>query len=252
MLVLKDRDGHPIRDGRDWTRPKKASQWKPGRSAMALAQAWFPGPGPVCPREVRELLASRPETAGVALTEGWPEYVTPLPERGEGRNHDLLLVGENAGRAVVVSVEAKVDEPFGDRIGDYWRSARQSRTPTRAPERIQALLRLVFGPDARPDAEPWAPLRYQLLTMIAGTAIEAKRREAPEAIALIHEFRTTSASPEKLETNSRDFDAFMSVLLAPGNVRVTPGQLHGPVVLKGEPHLPHPITLYVGKAISQG
>ena len=94
------------------------------------------------------------------MAEGWPEHVTRLPERGEGRNHDLLLVGYRDGRRVVVSVEAKVDEPFGKKIGDYWQSARKPKNPTLVPERIEALVSMVFGFNARPEVEPWSSLRY--------------------------------------------------------------------------------------------
>ena len=133
-LSLEGHDGLPIADGRSWTRPKEEYHWRAGRSAMELARAWFTSPVPICPPEVKSLWESHPVTAGVALTEGW-EYVTPLPERGEGRNHDLLLVGCRDGCGVVVSVEAKVDERFGDRIGAYWHRARESKYRTRAPER---------------------------------------------------------------------------------------------------------------------
>lgn len=251
MLVLKDRKGRPILDWNDWTPPKKPSvQWKPGRSAMALAQAWFSGPSPTCPPVLNQILLGRPETAGIELTEGWPEYVTPLPERGEGRNHDLLLLGHNAADRVVISIEAKVDEPFGAEIGYYWYHANQSQAPTRAPERMQALLAMVFGSVALPDAEPWSGLRYQLLTMIAGAAIEAARRRADTAVCVVHEFRTALWSANLGEFNDRDFDNFMSVLLSQRNFRVVPGCLYGPVVLAAGPHLPQPITLFVGKVAS--
>ena len=155
---LKGRDGQPILDWRNWTRPKGKNQWKAGRSAMELARSWFTSPVPVVPPEVESLLGSNPSTANVAMAEGWPEYVTALPERGEGRNHDLLLVGYRDRLRIVVSVEAKVDESFGEKIGDYWRRARKSKKPTRVPQRIEALVPMIFGSDARPDVEPWSLL----------------------------------------------------------------------------------------------
>jgi hypothetical protein len=51
----------------------------------------------------------------------------------------LLAAGSDS--RVIISVEAKVDEPFGDeKIGSYWRNAQKSADPTRVPERIEALL----------------------------------------------------------------------------------------------------------------
>lgn len=169
---LKGTDGQPIVDWRSWTRPKSKHYWSAGRSAMELARSWFTSPVPIIPSEVKSPLGSNPLTAGVEMTEGWPEYVTGLPERGEGRHHDLLLIGYRDGRGFDVSVEAKVDEPFGKRIGDHWHSARTSKKRTRVPERIETLGSMVFGSAARPEAEPWSLLRYQLLTAVAGTVTD--------------------------------------------------------------------------------
>jgi hypothetical protein len=249
MLVLKDRQNQPVQGVDNWTRPKKPElQWKDGRSAKELAKAWFATP--VCPPAVSDLLASRPETAGITLTEGWPEYTTPLPERGEGRNHDLLLLGRRHNEQVVVAIEAKVDEPFGPNIGEYWTAAQQSGKPTRVPQRIEALLGMVFGPNARPDQAPWKDLRYQLLTMVAGTALEADRQKASTAVAIIHEFHTELASPDRLAANGADLNAFMSVLLSQPGFRVVPGQLYGPVRLHVGRSEGQAVSLFIGKAIS--
>lgn len=248
-LSLKDHDGHSIADWRSWTRPKAEYHWRAGRSAMELARAWFTSPVPICPPEVESLLESHPVTAGVALTEGWPEYVTPLPERGEGRNHDLLFVGCRDGRGVVVSVEAKVDEPFGERIGDYWHSARKSKKRTRAPERIESLVSMVFGPGTRADAKPWSLLRYQLLTAVAGTAIEAAHRNADTAVLIIHEFITESADIAKVADNAQDLSDFVSGLFSQGANPIQPGRLYGPAVLKADKNLPREVNVFIGKAV---
>ena len=248
-LSMKGPGGRPISDWRSWTRPKAERHWRAGRSAMELARGWFTSPVPVCPPEVRSLLESHPVSVGTVLTEGWPEHVTALPERGEGRNHDLLLVGYREGSSVVVSVEAKVDEQFGERIGDYWHRARKFKKPTRAPERIEALLSLVFGSDARPDTNPWTSLRYQLLTAVAGTAIEAAQREADTAVLIVHEFLTHSANAAKVAENAQDLSDFVSVLLSENAVSVQPGRLYGPTVLLPDKNLDRAVNMYVGKAV---
>jgi len=246
---LKDHDGQPIADWRSWPRPKAERHWRAGRSAMELARAWFTSPVPICPPEVESLLESHPVTAGVALTEGWPEYVTALPERGEGRNHDLLLVGCRDACGVVVSVEAKVDEPFGVEIGKYWHSARKSKKRTRVPERIEALVSMVFGSGARPDAEPWSLLRYQLLTAVAGTAREAAQRKADTAVLVIHEFLTHSANARKVSDNAQDLSDFISVLFSQDNTPIQPGRLYGPSVLAANKDLSRAVNVFIGKAV---
>ena len=105
---------------------------------------------------------------------------------------------------MVISVEAKVDESFGETIGTYWAKGKRSTAPTRAPERIQALLSMAFGVSARPDADPWRRLRYQLLTAVTGTAIEAVRRQAATAVVIVHEFRTDSADLDNVAVYTKN------------------------------------------------
>jgi len=81
---------------------------------MELARSWFHSGSPVCPHELQELLKSHPLTNGCDFLEGQPELVTTLPERGEGRNHDLWLRALCLAGSVTVCVEAKADEAFGD------------------------------------------------------------------------------------------------------------------------------------------
>ena len=248
-FVLTGRHGDQITDWRAWTRPKKDHQWRAGRSAMELARAWFVSPKPVWPREVADLLATHPRATGLTLVEGIPEHVTSLPERGEGRNHDLLLLAHGERGSVVISVEAKVDESFGETIGTYWTKAKRSSAPTRAAERIEALLSMAFGVSARPDTDPWRRLRYQLLTAVTGTAIEAVRRQADAAVVIVHEFRTDSADRDNVALNTEDFQSFVGVLLGLPPDEVVHGRLHGPASLAVSAHLERPVDVFVGKAV---
>jgi hypothetical protein len=249
FVLTGQHGGGEITDWRAWTRPKKDGQWRAGRSAMELARAWFVSPVPVCPREIADLLASHPLGTGLTLVEGIPEHVTSLPMPGEGRNHDLLLLGHGGSGSVVISVEAKVDEPFGETIGTYWNSASHSDKPTRAPQRIETLLAMAFGAEARPDADPWRGLRYQLLTAVTGTAMEAARRQVSTAVVVVHEFRTERINAEKAQANARDFETFVGVLLRLPPSTVVPGRLYGPVVLAQGEHLQRPVDLFIGKAV---
>ena len=248
-FVITDKTCDPITDWRAWTRPKRDYHWRAGRSAMELARAWFVSPVPVCPTEIASLLDSHPGTAGVTLTKGIPEHVTSLPERGEGRNHDLLLLGHVGPGSIVISIEAKVDEPFGETIGAYWRRTTRTARSTRAPQRIEALLTMVFGTAARPDTAPWDGLRYQLLTAVAGTAIEASSRQAAVAAVLIHEFHTEKLNREKADVNARDFQGFVSALVGMPAGKVATGQLYGPATLQKTEHLERPVRVLIGKAV---
>ena len=127
----------------DWERPKLDFHWKPGRSAMELAKSWFREERPSPPSEFTALLVSEPRLQELKLLRGTPELVTALPERGEGRNHDLALVGKTPRESVTICIEAKADEPFGNEtVREYWGGAIRRRNlgeSTRVPERIQTL-----------------------------------------------------------------------------------------------------------------
>jgi hypothetical protein len=243
-MKIHGRTDRDISDWRDWTRPKKTVQWKAGRSAMELARAWFTSPVPVIPPEIEALLASRPETADARLTDGWPELSTKLPERGEGRNHDLVLRGRCASGELLVAVEAKVDESLGPPIGEYSQKSKNTKG-SRAFVRIDALLAMAFGHSANPNRAPWSGLQYQLLTALCGTAIEAGSRNCDVAVLIVHEFRTASAAAEKLAENSEHFADFLRAL---GGPAVSNEALHGPFMVAPSPSSTAAITVFVGKA----
>jgi len=90
-LRLTRPDGSAIRDWREWSPPKQQKHWRAGRSAVELARAWFTTTTPQIPTEFLALLSSSPLLEGLSELTGVPEFVTSLPEQGEGRNHDLVL-----------------------------------------------------------------------------------------------------------------------------------------------------------------
>jgi hypothetical protein len=236
-------DETPITSVDGWTRPKKARQWAPGRSAMELARAWFRTGAIAPPAELLALLRSRPEVSGLSILKGVPELVTPLPERGEGRNHDLWLLAKR-GRTkgdVTICIEAKADEPFGnDTIGEYRAfglKRLKNKEATSVPDRIEKLLALVPGGAVR-----WDLVRYQLLTAICGTALQAKADGSAIAVFAVHEFHTGKTKAEKTAQNAADFGEFLRVLGHPGVVKA--GVLYGPFPVAGIPCL-------VGKVISK-
>jgi hypothetical protein len=227
-MRLYDKKGREISDWRRWSRPKEDYQWKAGRSAMELARAWFTAPQPVLPAEVQSLLESSEQTRGAELMQGWPELVTKLPFPGEGRNHDLVAIGRVGARKLLLSVEGKVDEPLGDRIGTYWRES-HAIPKSNAWKRIDVLLTAAFGADASATAKPWSDLRYQLLTALVGTAIEASNRRCEVAVLCIHEFVTEAAHPARLTKNH---DAVAAFLTALGARVPKPGKLAGPFMVR--------------------
>lgn len=247
MIELKRSDGKLIENWEDWERPKFDYQWKPGRSAMELARSWFREGHLTPPSEFIALLLSEPRLQELQLLRGTPELVTALAERGEGRNHDLALVGQTPRELVTICVEAKADEPFGsETVREHWERATRRRNlgnSTRVPERIQALLGMIDRSGLLPQESPWGSLRYQLLAAICGTALQAKLDSSSLAVFVVHEFHTEATLEDNLRRNQLDFEAFLSVL-SYGAISVESNRLYGPFEVTG-------VDCLVGKVVAK-
>lgn len=133
----------------------------------------------------------------------FPETVTGLPGIGNGRNHDLLMIGED----FVVGIEAKVTEPFGNKTiaGEYKGASENKR------RRIDTLVNDLFRQEVNENV--WL-LRYQLLTGVVGTLYEAKRNVKSKALFLVIVFTDTIEGKEitKTNRNNKDFADFCQQL----------------------------------------
>lgn len=218
MLILTGPDEKPITRWEDWTRPKRDYQWAEGRSAMELAKAWFRNGAVAPPEEFLNLLLSRERFSSLRLIHGKPEFVTQLPMRGEGRNHDLWLQGTAGG-------EDKADEPFGNHTIEEYRSAADSRAttgrPSGVPERIGRLLQMV-------PAGKWDNVMYQLLNAICGTAIQARIDHSSVGAFVVHEFHTSKTKEDNIRRNRASFEKLLRALGLSAK-----GHLLGPVSVAG-------------------
>lgn len=188
-------------------------QWVTGRSAKEAARAWSQLSAP---EDILRAVRQLPGLGRFHASTVVPELVTPLDDFGEGRNHDLIVLGVADGRRVLVGIEAKSDEELGPRIGTYLAKAETANRARRAagkrlsnlPERIRLLTQLVFG--GRPV--DLSEQRYQLLHGIGGTLIEAAARGADVAVFVVHTFRSPVADGQRIERNKNDVDRFATLL----------------------------------------
>ena len=175
--------------------PKKGEkQWVDGRSAKELAK-YILNAMPSVPNEIEKAL-SRIVPANTEFN--WDaEYVTALPGIGEGRNHDAVLFGPD----IVVTIEAKADEPLGNLIEDEIKNASVNKL-----YRITKLLQYIF----KDGAKNYHSLRYQLLTASAGTILEAENKGCKCAVLIVLTFKNNGNVTEaKMNVNHSDIDAFL-------------------------------------------
>lgn len=248
-FTIQNHTGKQIKSVDDWFRfapPKQGSKhWVDGRSAKELAKAWFRTGVAKIPNELQALLDSRAVTQGFVPDLAVAELVTSLDGFGEGRNHDLVIVGHVESGKLLVAVEAKADESFGNLIDDCLAHA---KPPSRVPDRIDHLSRSVFG---RPVDRQLGKLRYQLLHGLAGTLIEASNRHAKQAVFVVHEFITDKVTADKVAQNAADLQNFIQAFPGHENVAISPGILIDGIQIRDGRFVLADIPVLIGKVTTQ-
>lgn len=174
----------------------KGKHWKDGRSAKSLAQ-FMTDKNQV--KKLEDILVElKYGTNGVISCT--PEANTVLPCKGNGRNHDLLMIGED----FVVGIEAKVSEPFGEEISTELIEASDNKK-----NRIDTLANKLFGCKIN-EVKDGLELRYQLLTGVYGTLREAENNKKSKALFLVVVFTDglTSEDENAVNRNNDDFKNF--------------------------------------------
>ena len=169
--------------------------WKDGKSAKELAKYVLLHDG------LRKLL----EDLGISYNGTllcYPEHVTRLPGKGNGRNHDLLIVSENGN--ILIGVEAKTDESLGTYCKDIENPSENKK------HRLMAMKEIVFKNKDFDCQE----LRYQLLTATAGTMLEAERYGSKQVYLVILNFEKKGYiyNTTQMRCNKVDFENFSKAL----------------------------------------
>lgn len=218
----------------------KRCHWKDGRSAKENARAWLDA-APSLQPDVAQILAACRDIGPLRQWLAEPEARITIDSFRGPPNIDLLVVAEDDHGPVVIAIEAKADETFGNELADQYRLARAERVSnprSKAVARIEALLDRFALDIEQPHV---LKLRYQLLTATAAVLAEANRRTSSRAVLIVHEFVTPLTLPEKRARNAADLDRFLATALDHQG-HLAPGDVAGPIFVKGQP------TLYVGKA----
>lgn len=199
----------------EWQRflAKPDLQWRRGYSARTLAHSWEAAAD--IPDEVAEIMRSGfgdPE-----LLFAVPEHKTALPGGQRESQSDILAVVRHEGGLATYTIEGKVDEAFGDLVGDWSKNASSGKA-----ERLAFLCETLGIEDCPPT------IRYQLLHRTASAIVEAKRFGASYAGMIVHSF-----SPERRWL--ADFQSFAALLgggdIAPGEAVVIRNSVEVPLVL---------------------
>jgi len=230
--------------------PKREHQWSPERSAYETARTWLSVQPPALPRQITAALLTNSAFGAVTAWTAEPEARVPFDTlKGEPRNTDLLVHATDEYGDLVLAIEAKADEPFGETVTDAMAAALERRVAnhnSRGVERIVSLVQSLFGERSRGQQEV-ATLRYQLLTATAGALAAATRANASRVVMLVQEFRTAKTTDEKHVENAKDLDAFVHRLSQGSVSSCVPGKIVGPFSIPGAPLFEKVPQLYIGK-----
>jgi hypothetical protein len=158
----------------------RPSHLKEGRSAHAIATRWLAAND--FPPRVRAALsnADDPALRKLELLLAIPEHRTLLPPaRGRASQSDLLVLARGADVLVALTIEGKVDEPFGESVAAWLGS-----NPSPGKSERLAFIVETLGL----EGHDVAPLRYQLLHRTVSAVLEARRFTARHAVMLVHSF----------------------------------------------------------------
>ena len=155
--------------------------YKEGYSAFCLVNGWMADND--IPELVRLTLDTVPALQHAILLEGFLEREVSLGDGARNSQTDLLcLLGINK-QLVVMSVEGKVREPFGNLVAKELETASDFKK-----SRIKRLAQ-VLGL----SLEEAKPLRYQLIHRTAAAIFEAQRFHSQTAIMMVHSYDPADA-----------------------------------------------------------
>ena len=155
-------------------------QWKKGKSACELATLWWKADG--FPKKVKIILENsgiKPFQELVFLI-AFPEYkVQIVPQGRQGSQNDLFVLAKGLEGLIVIMVEGKESEDFGELINNL-------KKPNQ--KRIDFLLETL---NLKQEHVFQAKIRYQLLHRTASALIEAERFNSKTALMLVDSFSPT-------------------------------------------------------------
>lgn len=255
-FALVSRNGEPITTIDEWCdelNEREKAKFVPFYSAYETARAWTE-PNRI-PPDIADLFELDP-LKGFSLERAVVEQRTKFDAYGGPRHHDLLLRARHTGdgRIAVIGIESKVNEDFGATLDGECKAAaargKRGDYKSNFPARLHDLSEALLNRDLPPE-QPYDPadkdLRYQLLSALAGTLVEAKIAKAEIAMVLVHEFQTPLSKQGVEKRSSRRIQELLKRFGRAPTAELPVGQPLGPYKVRGGGKIPAGATFYIAK-----
>ncbi len=139
----------------------------------------------------------------IEMLMAFPEYKVPLPGGKRASQSDIFILAKSNEQLISITVEGKVDEPFGEIISE-WKLKDMGGKEDRLNFLCDQLMLRIEAVDN---------IHYQLLHRTASAVIEAKKFNAPIALMLVHAFEKTK---EKYDESFQAYCQFLSLFSKQG------------------------------------
>jgi hypothetical protein len=162
-----------------WLLADPETQWVPGYSAKELAECWERAVG--FPQEISRLFLESGISSfrKVELLLAFPEFQVKLPGGRKASQNDLFILAKDlGGNLIAITVEGKVQEPFGETLDEWLKDSSEGKK-----KRLEFIIKKLGLSEELPSH-----IRYQLLHRTASAVIEANRFNAMKAVMIVHSF----------------------------------------------------------------
>lgn len=214
--------------------PKK--QWVDKRSALEMARFWIDS------QKQNDFLAFLQKVKeDITFDYAIPEIAITFDNYRNPRKNDLCIYAKEKNDNILVSIEGKSDEPFGDNnVYTEWIESIQEKRKKPKSKQIDRLIELYNRFDNKAE---FLELRYQLTYWLSGAIEEAKRNKIDSVFLIVQEFHSDKTKDQKITHNANDFDFFVRFISKDHYEKVRKNEILGPI--KNE--YTKEIDLYIGK-----
>lgn len=241
MKILNSKNNPiEINSVEDWYQhcpPKEKNiQWKEKRSAKEMARFWTN-------RDQQKKIFNFIQNMhpGISFVDAIPEYQTKFDNFRNPRQHDLMIFAQNGLNKVLIFIEGKADEPYGNCLmKDELIKARQTVKKTPKSNKLKRIEELITRFKELPAL---LECRYQLLTWLVGAIEEAKREKADTLFLISQEFHSDKTSQANIERNTKDLNLFVNLISGGTIAEIKNKEVSPPIVIEG-------IHCYIGKHVT--
>lgn len=183
MTKIYTDDGKEIKNTEDWRSQLSEGNWEEGKSAYELAHSWLDSAEGM-PQSVYNLLNSSDIFKNLIIEKAIVEKKVYFDNLERPSQTDLMIYGKSDKGKIVIAVEGKETEKFGDKVSDWFKE--YDKEESNKELRLKGLLsrlNLINLEDIN-----IGKIRYQLLHRTVSALIEADKYNAKYAMMLVHSF----------------------------------------------------------------